>query len=247
MNQSPLFTVNNDLTNTLPNINNTVIAVSMEKFLSLKQHLTDQYIKLIKMYPNSVSPYVELEKKKLHNYFKTDKDLVINSIYNQLCVFYKYQNTFEVAIKSAFYLIDKYNLDSHLKIKYNNHFDVISNVIVYIKYDMLLTFCKIDATKIQIQISFKQLERGLLQSEIDEIDKMNMSQLINARESSNKRSYKLALDPSIFSINEYNCFEQSVFEQSSFEQSSFEHSTNYTSYIIHRIEYLEAKFISDMD
>ena len=72
---------------------------------------------------------------------------------------------------------------------------------------MLLTFCKIDATKIQIQI--KQLESRLLKSEINEIDKMNMSQLINAREESNKRSYMLALDPSIFSINEYN-YEQST-------------------------------------
>jgi hypothetical protein len=83
------------------------------------------------MYPNSVSPYVELEKKKLYNYFNTNKDLVINSIYNQLCMFYKHKNIFEVVIKSAFYLIDKHNLDSHLKIKYNNHFDVLANVIVY--------------------------------------------------------------------------------------------------------------------
>jgi hypothetical protein len=222
------FVINYDLTYILSNINNAVIAVSMEKFISLKQHLTDEYNNLIKMYPNSVSPYVELEKKKLHNYFKTDEDLVINSIYNQLCIFYKYQNIFELVIKSAFYLIDKHNLDSHLKIKYNNHFDVLAHMIVYIKYDMLLTFCKIDATKIQIQI--KQLETGLSQSEKDEIDKMNMSQLINAREASNKRSYMLALDDSIFTNIE-----------------TFDHSTYYTSYVIHCIEYLEANFIPDMD
>ena len=222
------FIVNYDLTYILPNINNAVIAVSMEKFISHKQNLTNEYIKLIKIYPNSVSPYVELEKQKLHNYFKTDKDLVINSIYNQLCMFYKYQNTFEVIIKSAFYLIDTHNLDSHLKIKYNNHFAVLAHMIVYIKYDMLLTFCKIDATKIQIQI--KQLETGLSQSEKDEIDKMNMSQLINAREASNKKSYMLALDDSIFTNIE-----------------TFEHSAYYTSYIIHRIEYLETNFIPELD
>lgn len=36
-------TVNYDLTYILANINNAVIAIIMEKFLSLKQHLTDQY------------------------------------------------------------------------------------------------------------------------------------------------------------------------------------------------------------
>jgi hypothetical protein len=227
--------INNDLTNILSNINKAVIAVSMEKFISFKQHLTDEYIKLIEMYPNSISPYVELEKQKLHNYFKIDENLVINSIYNQLCMFYKHKKTFEVVIKSAFYLIDTHNMDSHLKIKYNNHFDVLANMIVYIKYDMLLTFCKIDATKIQIPI--KQLSGGLSESEMDEIDKMKKSQLINTREASNKRSYLLALDTSIFSIYDYGPF----------KQSKFEHSTYYTSYVVHRIEYLEENFLPDMD
>lgn len=229
MDCASVFTINNNLTKN-DIINNAVIAVSMEKFISLKKHLSDEYSKLIEMYPNSVSPYVELEKKKLYDYFKTDEDLVFNSIYNQLCMYYKLQNTFEVVIKSAFYLIDKHNLDSHLKIKYNNHFKVIANVIVYIKYNMLLTFCKIDVTKTHIE--FKLSNSGLLQYEMDEIDKMNMTQLINARDVSNKRSYSLALDASIFSIN--GC-------------SSFEHSIYYTSYIVCRIEYLEEYFLPDMD
>jgi hypothetical protein len=225
-----VFTINNNLTDKIDIINNAVIAVSMEKFISLKKHLSDEYSNLIKMYPNSVYPYVELERKKLFDYFKTDEDLVINSIYNQLCIFYKLKNTFEVVIKSAFYLIDKHNLDSYLKIKYNNHFKVIANVIVYIKYNMFLTFCKINVTKTHIE--FKLSNSVLLQYDIDEIDKMNMTQLVKVRDASNKRSYSLALDPSIFSIN--GC-------------SSFEHSINYTSYIIQRIEYLEAHFIPDMD
>jgi hypothetical protein len=156
--------------------------------------------------------------------------LVFNSIYSQLCIFYKHQKTFEVVIKSAFYLIDKHNLDSHLKIKYSNHFEVIANVIVYIKYNMLFTFCKIDITKTQIE--FKLPDSRLLQYEMDEIEKMNMTQLINARDASNKRSYNLALDESIFIINEH---------------IPFEHSIYYTSYVIHRIEYLEANFIPDME
>jgi hypothetical protein len=41
MYSSPAFTSNNDLTYTI--INNVVIAVSMEKFISLKHHLTDEY------------------------------------------------------------------------------------------------------------------------------------------------------------------------------------------------------------
>ena len=232
------FTINNDLTYKLANSNtkqdsiyNSVIAISMEKFINLKKYLPDEYTKLIKMYPNSVSPNVELEKKKLHSYHKTDKELVFNAISTQLCIFNKYQQTFKMAIQAAFYQFDKNNLDQQLKIKYSDHLDVLVNVSDYIKYDMLMTFCKMNTTK--VQLVFKQSGIGLLQSELDEIDKMNMSQLINAREASNIRSYKLALDESIFTSIDNN--------------SSFEHSTYYTSYVIHRIEYLEANFIPDMD
>jgi hypothetical protein len=229
------FTVNNDLTYKLADSNtkkdiiyNAVIAISMEKFLSLKKHIPAEYSKLIKMYPNSVSPKVELEKKKLHNYNKTDKELVINTVCTQLCILNKHKNMFELAMQSAFYLIDKNNLDQRLKIKYNDHLDVLVNVNDYIKYDMLMTFCKIDAT--QGKMNFKQSGVGILQSEMDEIDQMNMSQLINAREASDKRSYHLALDESIFTNIE-----------------TFEHSVYYSSYVIYRIKYLEDTSIPDLD
>ncbi len=229
------MTINNDLTYKLVDSNSkqdiiykAVIAISMEKFLSLKKHIPSEYSKLIEMYPNSVSPKVELEKNKLHNYYKTDKQLVFNSIATQLCMLNKHQNTFKVAMQSAFYVIDKNHLDQQLKIKYYNHLDVLVNVSDYIKYYMFMTFCNFDAT--QEEMIFEQSGIGILQSEMDEIDQMKMSQLINAREASNKRSYQLAIDESIFTNIE-----------------TFEHSIYYTSYVQHRIQYLEDNFIPDLD
>ncbi len=204
----------------------SIKTIAMGKFISLKKDIPDEYSKLIKLYPNSIPPNIEVEIKKLRDYMKINKAIVIIEITQYLTLMFDNEIVFGKIMKDIFTHIN--NDNPELKKKYVNHYKVLQDMIKYVIDVMIKDICNLNMAI--IENTYALVPEHIFPAEVKHLHDMTFSQLINEREKSKELTIKLALDDNIFiNLDEYK------------------KNTYYYNYIIDMIEKLEKTTIPELD